>query len=123
MLNSSLNIRTGNFGIVPLSYLNAYVYVLLLFYIAQWLDRLKIKSSGKPLLMPVNCLAWVGRWSVIYVCTNHGALLVGKKLWVGAGFSAGRLLESYLEFATAMLIMAVIVVMVKKTALRKVFAI
>ena len=70
-LNGKLNMRTGEWAIIPLSYFNAVVGCGIYCKVAIWMDKSKLWRA---------CLQYIGRNSIVFLCTNHLAIRISSKL-------------------------------------------
>lgn len=111
MLNDFLNTRTGEFGIFPLSYLNACIYCYLLYFLSKDIRCVKINEI----------LSIIGINSIIFLCTNHPALKISSYMLKAIGFTIGSLSEILLEFFVAMTLMLIMSSIVKRTKLKAIF--
>ena len=109
--NEFVNIRTGEFGIAPIAYITACFFSLLLFSLAKGCNNNSLHFSS---------IEFIGRNSIVYLLTNHPALLISKKLLVKCGMTSGSWPEIILEFAFAMTIMSIGAIVILKTPIRQV---
>lgn len=98
MFNGFLNIRVGSFGIAPLGYLSAVVYTMLLFFLSEKLVQIK----------NISWLETIGRYSMVYLLTNHPMLILAKKVLTFFGMQEGTWSEMILEFILSMVMMGII---------------
>lgn len=115
MINDKVNMRVGNFGFVLLSYFSAICCCILLFVLAKLLENNFIEKKH------LSVLLYIGRNSIIYVCVNHLALNIAKKILISGRFVPGTAVEIIFEFVIAMGLMATITETIKKTPINYVF--
>ena len=77
-VNPAVNFRTGEYGIYPLTYINAVVAAILLWNFSRFIRKIMI---GK-LCFLVDVLASIGRNSLIYVALNQWCILYVKNGFV-----------------------------------------
>ncbi len=112
MLNDVVNTRTGLFGISLLSYLNACAYCFLLHKLSKHIVTINYLN---------NILQIIGRYSIVFLCTNHVSLRVSLIILRKLSFTTGCVIDTILQFIIAMILMFIIVFVVKKTRLKQVF--
>lgn len=108
--NEFVNIRTGEFGIAPIAYITSCFFSLLLFSLVKGFNN-TVHSS---------VIEFIGRNSIVYLLTNHPALLISNKILVKYGMTSGSWPEVILEFIIAMIIMSIGAIVIKKTPIRQV---
>lgn len=104
-----INMRTGKWPLFPISYIIAFagliLFAILSFLLTKYLPRL-----GKG-------LQYVGKNSMIFVCTNHPAILVGRKI-VGLFCRGETAVSHILIFLTAVLVIIALSEIFNRTFLR-----
>ncbi len=86
MLNGIVNMRTGSYAIIPLSWLNALGFSIVLLNGCRCLEECgehctKLKAFCSP-------LRFVGENSIVYLCLNQFAILICRKIQVLAGLKS-----------------------------------
>jgi len=122
MNNGSVNIRVGTFGFFPLAYLNAVVYILALFLIAQLaVNENDMEGSSNFKTFLINFLVRIGEISIVYVCFNHPVLKICRKFLLNIGLHTFSTIEVLLEFILAMLLIFLISSLIEKSPAKYVF--
>lgn len=70
--NGKVNVRTGEWAFLPLSYINAMAAVWIYFCIALLICK-KVKRLA-------GILRYIGENSIVFVCTNHPVIHISRKL-------------------------------------------
>lgn len=77
--NGMINMRKGEYSILPLTYLNAILAILLFWNIASWIENLKnIRGFG----LGEKIVKEIGSNSLIFVCTNQVVIKMIKHRWI-----------------------------------------
>lgn len=76
--NGVVNMRTGSYSIIPLSFLNGAGFSIVILNICKLAEQKAEKS--KMLMIPCNGLKYVGENSIVYLCFNQLCILLLNKV-------------------------------------------
>lgn len=112
-LNGDVNMRTGEWAFLPLTYINAivgtWVYLCVSVFIYKRMNFLS------------KILCYIGKNSIVFVCTNHLTIMVGEKMMEivqNFGFPNHYVLQEILVFMISVIIMTGISEIFSRTKLR-----
>lgn len=112
-LNGDVNMRTGEWAFLPLTYINAivgtWVYLCVSVYVCK---KMNVVSK---------ILCYIGKNSIVFVCTNHFTIMVGEKIMEIAqnfGFPDHYVLQEILVFIISVIIMTGITEIFSHTKLK-----
>lgn len=98
--NEKVNVRTGEWAFLPLSYINALMAIWIYFCIAVFICKKK-KWLG-------NILRYIGENSIVFVCTNHMIIRISGKFLEAVqkySFTIHDILQEILVFVISIILM------------------
>ena len=108
-MNEKVNMRTGEWAVVPVSYINALLATLLYCKISVWI-------AGKEIIS--RAVKYIGKNSIVFLCTNHLAIIVSSKLLGFMHMEHGTVLYWIAVFIISMLEMIIATELINRTQLR-----
>lgn len=106
--NGNLNVRLGNWGLIPLTYLNAIICIYILFKLSKLLSNYMVS----------NILSYLGRNSIIYLCINHPVLSINDLLLTRVIDSDA--IKIVLCFAISVLVMTIMSFIINHSVLKRI---
>ena len=96
--NDAVNMRVGNYGFIPLFWLNAVASCIVLWNISKYLEGIKVFEKIYSLI------AHVGERSMAFLCLNNFLILQTFRLWPADGSAIYNMLHNVVVFVLVMLI-------------------
>lgn len=109
-VNEPLNMRTGRWGIVPLTYTIAIILSAFVIVVSKWMS-----SGRKAQSLIVQGLSFVGRNSIAFLCVNHLPIMVIRKLFLVIGIESETPLGWGIMFIVAMITGVLLALLIEYT--------
>ena len=117
-INSYVNLRTAHYGMIILFYLDALLVSISVWNISRIIDSIQ---DSKILLPIINYIKKLGRYSLVYLCTNQFIIMILNTLLQKYCFQQiDNFILSIIVFALTLFFEEIMVILFTHTILRKI---